>query len=123
MKFERSKMKKYIKGFYWHVHHLGPILEYCYDFMGRIEFIKKNKPVPEIEERLRVMQPVKSKLPRAVIKAGRAYAKARLAYCRKLQVYKQTLEDNKEVLDRIHTEECKNCSWDGLELNFKKKKE
>ncbi len=58
-------MKK--QGFYWHVHH-DILLEYCYDYDGRVWSIKSVKPKNEIETRLRLFKPVKGKLPEEMIK-------------------------------------------------------
>ena len=127
---------KIIKGFYWHVHH-DLLLEYCYAYNERVAFIKNNKPAHEIDERLRVMQPVKGKLPDAIIKAGQAYAEARQAYdkarqayaeawqaCAEAwqayaeawQAYAEAIKDNHEIIEKLHAEECKDCTWDGEKL-------
>ena len=65
-------------GFYWHVHH-DILLEYCYDAQERTDFILENKPESERALRLRLFQPVKGKLPKAVVKAHIALDKARIA--------------------------------------------
>jgi len=56
----KKKMSKH--GLYWHLHH-NILLEYCYDYDERVRYIKANKPPDEIDERLRLFQPVKGKLP------------------------------------------------------------
>ena len=66
------------KGMFWHVHH-DILLEYCYDYNKRVQFIKENKPKNEAELRLQLFKKVKGKLPVAVVKAGDAYDKARAA--------------------------------------------
>lgn len=45
-------------GFYWHVHH-DKLMEWCFDYKRRVEYIKSNKPDNEINIRLRLLQPVK----------------------------------------------------------------
>ena len=60
------------QGFYWHVHH-DKLVEYCYNYKERAEYIKKNKPKHEIKTRLRLFKPVKGKLPKEIIEAGRNY--------------------------------------------------
>ena len=65
------------QGFYWHVHH-DMLLEYCYNYEERATFIKNNKPQNEIEIRLRLFKPVKGKLPKDLIEAGRKWYEARL---------------------------------------------
>jgi len=67
------------KGFYWHVHH-DELMEYCWDYEGRVDFIRRNKPSHEIEPRVGLMQPVRGKLPEALIKAAAAYYEAQAAY-------------------------------------------
>ena len=55
--------------FYWHIHHdilLEPLTE---PLKNRIEYIKNNKSKNEIELRLKLLKPVKGKLPDEVIKA------------------------------------------------------
>ena len=62
--------------FYWHIHHdilLEPLTE---PLKNRIEYIKNNKSKSEIELRLKLLKPVKGKLPDEVIKAGEVYYKA-----------------------------------------------
>jgi len=73
-------------GFYWHVHH-DMLLEWCYDLEERIDYIKKLKPADEVETRLKWMQPVEGKLPKAVIEAGKAYCKAREVYRKAGETY------------------------------------
>jgi len=130
------------KGFYWHCHH-DVLAEYCYDYDKRVKFIKENKPANEIEERLRLFQPIKGKLPSALIKAGEAchkaveaydkakeaydkakeaYDKAADAYDKAWDAYGKALKDNKAVIEKLHAEECPNCSWDGETLHFNKEK-
>jgi len=66
-------MKK--QGFYWHVHH-DALLEYCYDYGKRVKAIKKTKPKHEIKTRLRLLKPVKAKLPDDLVRVGLKYRKA-----------------------------------------------
>ena len=63
------------KGFYWHVHH-NILLEWCYGYDERVTVIKQTKPVNEQETRLKLLQPVKGKLPDDLVKAGEAHDKA-----------------------------------------------
>lgn len=66
--------------FYWHIHHnvlLEPLTELL---KNRIDYIKQNKPKDEIELRLKLLKPVKGKLPDEVIRAGIAYTKAYNVY-------------------------------------------
>jgi len=66
--------------FYWHIHHdilVEPLTE---PLKNRIRYIKENKPENEIELRLKLLKPVKGKLPKRVIKAEEAWNKAEEAY-------------------------------------------
>ncbi len=138
------------QGFFWHCHH-DVLVEYCYDYDERVQFIKKNKPKNEQKLRLRLFKPVKGKLPKAVITTGKAYAKAWEAYakaweaydkawevyakaweaCVKAQkvydkaqeacvkaweAYDKTLKTNLVAVEKLHTKECPNCSWDGKNI-------
>ena len=78
--------------FYWHIHHdilLEPLTE---PLKNRIDFIKENKPEDEIELRLKLLKPVKGKLPDEVIKAGEAYYKAQETSGKVWEAYYKTWE-------------------------------
>ena len=66
-------MKK--QGFYWHCHH-DLLIEYCYDYAERENYIRQCKSVDEHELRLRLFQPVQGKLPEDVVQARDVYNKA-----------------------------------------------
>jgi len=61
-------------GFYWHVHH-EILLEWCYDYDERVDYIKTEKPEEERELRLRLFQPVRGDLPKELVEAGNKYDK------------------------------------------------
>jgi len=91
--------------FYWHIHHdvlLEPLTE---PLKNRIKFIKENKPKDEIELRLKLLKPVRGKLPDEIIKAGRAYDKAG-------KIYDKTLKKYSKEINELHEKECPNCPWD-----------
>lgn len=93
-------MKKEIKKlkFYWHIHHdvlVEPLTE---PIKNRIEFIKENKPKDEVELRLKLMKPVKGKLPKELVEAGQKWKEA--GQKRDLQII------------ALHKKECPNCPWD-----------
>ncbi len=90
---------------YWHCHH-EVLFEFVDNPQKRIDYIKEAKPNAEIDIRLRLFQPVKGKLPLAVIKAGAAYEKA-------WNVHRQTLVAHREELETLHAKECPDCPWDG----------
>ena len=78
--------------FYWHMHHdvlVEPLIE---PIENRIRFIKENKPKCEIALRLKLLKPVKGKLPVEVVKALEAYDKAREAYVKAWEAYDKARE-------------------------------
>ena len=77
-------MKK--SGFFWHIHH-DTLFGWSDDINERIEYIKTEKPGNEIETRLRLLQPVKGKLPEEVIRARNAFDKARNAFDKARDAY------------------------------------
>jgi len=88
-------------GFYWHCHH-DKLLEFCYDYDGRVAFIKKNKPVNEIPERLHRFQKVKGKLPDEIIKTMQTFCKARQTYCEASQAYFEAGQAYDRTLQTYH---------------------
>jgi len=63
--------------FYWHIHHdilLEPLTE---PIENRIKFIKENKPKDEIKLRLKLLKPVKGKLPLERDEVRQKYDEAR----------------------------------------------
>jgi hypothetical protein len=71
-------MKK--KGWFWHVHH-DTLIEWSEDIDERIEYIKNHKPPNEIPLRLKLLKPVKGKIPSAAWeKAYVAWQKADAAW-------------------------------------------
>ena len=90
----------------WHVHHdrlLEPLTE---PIGNRIAYIKANKSKHEVETRLRLLKPVKGRLPWEVVKAWEAYGKA-------WEAYGKAVLDHKDEIEALHREECPNCPWDG----------
>ena len=122
--------------FYWHVHH-NKLLEFMEIAQERIDYIKKNKPSKEIAIRIKLMTPVRGKLPKklvaARVKLDAAQAKRdavwgkKVAAQRKVDAAWAKLDavwgdpDVVEYIKKLHEQECPNCSWDG-ETIFPKKK-
>src|SRR3990167_3482925 len=104
----------------WHVHHdrlLEPLTE---PIGNRIAYIKANKSKHEVETRLRLLKPVKGRLPwevgkawEAYGKAWEAYGKAGEAYGKAWEAYGKAVLDHKDEIEALHREECPNCPWDG----------
>jgi len=68
----KSKKKP---GLYWHNHH-EELIEWCYNYKERADFIRTQKAEHERETRLRLFQPVKGTLPEEVMQVGEVYGKA-----------------------------------------------
>ena len=106
--------------FYWHIHHdvlLEPLTE---PITNRIKFIKENKPKSEIPLRLKLLKPVKGKLPEELVKvreacdkAWEAYDKAREAYDKARKAYEKALLKYKKEINKLHEIECPDCPWNG----------
>ena len=66
-------------GWYWHLHH-NDLLEWCYGYQERLDYIQEHKPSQELALRLQLFQPVRGEVPAALDQAWRAFAQARQAY-------------------------------------------
>lgn len=129
-----TKMKT--NGWFWHVHH-DVLAEWSDDINERIAFIKKRKPENERALRLKLLKPVKGKLPAKLVKAGKAYAeageacdkageaydkareaydKARKAYDKAREAYYKAKEAHKKEMEALHKKECPNCPWTGSSI-------
>lgn len=105
METESKALK--ISGYVWHMYH-SYLLTYCWDYDWRVEDIKLCKPRDEVPTRLKRFQLVKGTLPDAFNETRDGSQISRLA------------EEYKEVIEALHREECKNCTWNGKELVFPK---
>jgi len=124
-------MKK--SGLFWHIHH-DVLVEYCFDYPTRVDFIKNNKPTNEIEARIFYLKPVKGRLPvefteaceaydkvcEAYSKASEAYSKAYEACGKAYEAHGKAYEAHKQEIIALHEKECPNCIWDGEKLDFAK---
>ena len=123
-------------GLCWHVHH-DILLEYCWDFDRRVEYIKSSKPPEEVETRLRLMKPVEGALGDAKAraeydKARSGYAKARSGYDKAEAEYDKAWAEYDKAraeyakaraaflntikpgeAEALHAVECPGCPWDG----------
>ena len=113
---------------YWHIHH-DKLLEFSGNIDKRIEYIKYGKPTEEIELRLRLLKPVKGKLPDAVIKVWAACDKAWAAYEKAEAVWEkawaacdETIQKYQSKIEALHTLECPDCPWDGETIFPERKK-
>ena len=112
----------------WHIHH-DTLLEWSKEPLHlRAKFIKAVKPEKEIEARLRLMRPVKGKLPDEVTGAygvaeeatARAWWTATwdvgdtLAIAARTQgKLKEIISNNRKAIEELHRKECPDCPWNG----------
>ena len=94
---------KKITGMYWHVYH-DSLLDYCYDYDGRLQYIEKYKF--ESEQKLRICL---FKLVQHPELLPPALADVQTTYGSRSLLSKQ----EKEQVDRRHEIECPNCPWNG----------
>lgn len=139
-------MSKRKTGFYWHCHH-DLLLEWCYDYDERVEYINSEKSVNERPTRLRLFQPVKGKLPADLMAAGIAYGKAcearnkaeedyykagidfvcnmREAFNKASEAWRLTwgtcqnlIRQHYPLIEALHAKECGCKEWNGKEIVF-----
>ena len=119
-------MKTITSGMFWHIHH-DVLCEWTNDIQERIAYIRKEKPIDEIETRLKLMKPVKGELPDKFVKALKArkkvweaygkawedYDKAREAYCKAGEDYDKAGEDYDKAREaRDKAGEAINKAWE-----------
>ena len=118
---------------YWHIHH-DSLFGFSDNIKERIEYIQNNKPVNEIELRLKLLKPVRGKLPAKIImawkayeeageasrkawkaynEASKAYEKARKTYNEAWKAYNEAVKACQEEIKILHDIECPNCPWNG----------
>ena len=100
------------EGFVWHSHH-NVLLSYIYDYDRRVRGIK-NKPLNEIPMRRERFQFVKGKLPDV-------FNEVRFdGFHPHWDAVQGLFNMNKDVVEKLHAEECKGCTWNGKEMIFHK---
>ena len=127
-------MSKRKAGYFWHVHH-EILVEYSEDIDERIEYIKNNKPLKEINIRLKLLRKVKGVLPKVYRDAYKVYRDAYKVYrdadkanWDTYKVYRDTYYKTCQDVDKarqdaykvyrdeieaLHKKECPNCPWNG----------
>jgi len=91
-------------GFYWWVHH-GKIVEYCYDYDERVDYIKEFKPKSEIAVRLKHFQPVKNPGMLPDITSFSSWRWQTRVFKQRQQLFKQF---------QLEYPKCKSCNCDHL---------
>ena len=122
-----------------HCHH-DILVEYCYDYDGRVAYIKEEKLESEQEIRLRVFKilpkEAEKDIPKRYLKADAEWKKAyaewkkataerekadaewKKAYAERKKAYAEWTQEDK---DAFHKKWCvSNCPWDGTKLVFGK---
>jgi hypothetical protein len=124
-------------GLAFHCHH-DRLIEFVYDYDKRVEVIKRSKSPKEQELRLRLFQMIPlDKLPSKgledYIKAEVAYNEAREAHNKAWQACVEAEEacdkareaynnKNRSALEKLHSELCPDCPWDGETIFTRKDK-
>ena len=111
-----------------HCCHHDTHYEFCYDYLDRVAHIKANKPVLEIELRLKLFQLIpEDRLPlslrkliqacekvyQAYVKVDQAYNKAYQAYVKEYQALNEAIKIAMPELDKLHAELFPDCPWNG----------
>ena len=121
-------MKLFTPEPFWHVHH-DILLEWtCEPIEERIEYIQANKPEFEQATRLRLLKPVRGKLPSKLVQAGAVFGQAWAAYNQtkatygpakpgprmaEPSTYDQAYMACLPAIEALHAQECPECPWDG----------
>ena len=87
---------------YWHIHHDILLEALTGPLKNRIKYIKNIKPKDEIELRLKLIKPVKGKIPSEVVKACDKYDEARDRYNKTRDGYDKTQDGYYEAQDRYN---------------------
>ena len=115
-------VKKVKLGFAFHVHH-NILMEYCFDYDGRVRAIKENKPKEEQELRLRLFRLIPMRrLPLAFRKAHAKWLKAHAEWRKDYAEWRKALTEWQPQIEKLHVELCPNCTWDGKTIFPKEKK-
>src|SRR2546429_163788 len=100
--------------FVWHCHHdvlLEPLTQ---SITERRKYIKNTKPKNEVELRLKLFKPVKGKLPKEVIEAGKKFLYNNSTLW---SIVSEVLNKNIDAINKLHKKECaKDCPWDGFSI-------
>ena len=118
---KKAKTKEKNIGAAWHVHH-DKLIEHCSNYKGRVNFIKEHKFLFEIKIRLRRFRFVKGKLPRGVCTALKILQRHLWSEYADQEKAQRLLREHKTEIKALHAKECRNCSWNGKTLVFRKRK-
>ena len=129
------EMTKLIQGPAFHVHH-DLLIDVCYDYQKRLDYINTEKPEGERPLRARLFKMIPpDRLPPTLLatwvayrkavdayeKAWDAYRKAEDAYEKAGDAYEKAEDANMPALKALHAELCPDCPWDGHTIFPKEK--
>ena len=110
-----TKISQTKSGLAIHCHH-EILVEYCYDYQERVDYIKNNKPENEIKTRLMLFKILPKEaerdIPKECARAYKAYSEACKAWS---EACKAWSEADKNV---FHKKWCGCKEWDGKKLVF-----
>ena len=126
---EKKKMNEIKTGWAIHCHH-NRLVEFCYDYNERVEYIKNYKPKNEVELRLKLfrllpidaLNDIPAAWQEAYAKWQEVYAKWQEAYAKWQEVYAKWQEVYAkwplELKNAFHAKWCGCSEWNGKELVF-----
>lgn len=86
---------------YWHIHH-DVLMELSNNIRKRRADIKYNKPYNEIAIRLKLLRPVKGKLPKIYLKAEKAYINAQKTSTATYKIYLKSTQTNDTIINNAN---------------------
>jgi len=108
---------------YWHVHRDILIERLTQSVQNRINFIRRWKPLEEIETRLRLMKPASRAASKALAVYDKAESEAQAVYDNKATpteawaaskaVYDKAESEAWAQVEAFHKKECPDCPWNG----------
>lgn len=114
--------------FAWHIHHTVLVEALTRSIAGRQGVIKTEKPLNEQKLRLRLLKPVKGKLPEAFVRAATALEEAKAASYdtphrwQAIDTASLVLRKKRRTcavaINKLHQQECLQCPWDARRRNI-----
>ena len=105
--------------FFWHLHH-DVLMGYSTNIEERIDYIKTRKPEDEVPIRLKLLKPIKGKVPKKFFDRWEKCFKKEIKEFEKTHVYntyqmaiKKAYKTAEKEVELLHKKECPNCQWNG----------
>lgn len=89
---------------YWHVRH-NVLVERCWSYKARANYIREVKPLEEQTLRLRLFKPVRGPLPEPIVRSRVVYEKAWNAYYEASVVCDKAKVEHSKETESLHLEE------------------